>query len=208
MFGRSGLDAGVSAFHKKKWKRARTLLEDPAVKGERLACYHFGMLLWRGLGGPMDREGAVYWFRRAADDGLPAAQDALGVALRVGGGISKDSNAARTLFATAAERGYAPAMVNLATMSEFHEARALMVRAAEAGHTPAMLHVSDMIERAEPTEALAWLYAAVALTGNQGTAKRAKALARELAARDIAAAQARGRALVKRVQQTARENRA
>lgn len=200
MFGaRTPLDAGLDAFSKRNWKRARAHLEDAAMSGERQAEFHLGLLCWRGLGGPQDREGAVYWFRRAADAELPAAQDALAVALRSGAGCERDPEEARRLFMLAAERGYAPAMGNLATMCPPQEAQVWMTRAAESGHAPSMLHLSDFLERRDPVEALAWLYSAAAFAGEDAAAQRAKALARELSAPAIAAAQKRGRDIVKQL---------
>lgn len=200
MFGaRTPLDAGLDAFAKKNWKRARKLLEDAALEGERQADFHLGLLCWRGLGGPQDREGAVYWFRRAADAELPAAQDALAVALRSGSGCERDPEEARRLFTLAAERGYAPAMGKLATMCPPGEAQIWMTRAAESGHAPSMLHLSDFLERRDPVEALAWLYAAAAYGGETAASDRAKALARDLSAPAIAAAQKRGRTITKQL---------
>jgi len=200
MFGaRTPLDAGLDAFAKRNWKRARAQLEDAAMSGERQAEFHLGLLCWRGLGGPQDRQGAVYWFRRAADAELPAAQDALAVALRSGSGCERDPEEARRLFTLAAERGHAPAMANLATMSPPDEAKVWMTRAAECGHAPSMLHLSDFLERRDPVESLAWLYAAAAFAGEDAAAARAKAFARELSAPAIAAAQKRGRAIAKQL---------
>ncbi len=200
MFGaRTSLDAGLDAFSKRNWKKARSLLEDAALNGERQAEFHIGLLCWRGLGGPQDRQGAVYWFRRAADSDLPAAQDALAVALRTGSGCERDPEEARRLFLLAAERGYAPAMGNLATMSPPHEAQVWMTRAAESGHAPSMLHLSDFLERRDPVESLAWLYAAAAFAGEDAASQRAKAFARELSAPAISAAQRRGREITKQL---------
>lgn len=198
MFGaRSGLGAGLRAFAKRNWKQARKHFEEAALLGDRSAEYHLGLLLWRGLGGPQDREGAVYWLRRAADQDMPAAQDALAVAIRSGVGVKQDKEAARELFKAAAQRGYAPAMANLATMCDPVEARRWMTRAAEAGDENSMLNLSDLIEQDEPVEALAWLYCAVSVKGHDGAAERAKALAKTLSAPGISAAQKRGRALAK-----------
>ncbi|MET0181893.1 MAG: hypothetical protein ABW199_03305 [Caulobacterales bacterium] len=196
---RSALDAGLDAFKKRSWKRARKHLEDAALAGERSAEYHFGLLLWRGLGGAQDREGAVYWFRRAAAQELPAAQDALGAALRSGMGAAQDREEAWRLFKLASERGYAPAMANLATMCDPVDARRWMIRAAQTGHEPSMLNLSDLIEQEEPIEALAWLYCAASVKGNETAAMRAKKLARTLSAAGIAIAQKRGRTLAKDV---------
>lgn len=198
LFGeRTALEDGLAAFQRKQWRRARARLEEAALNDERTAAYHLGLLYWRGLGGGRDQQVAVYWFRRAAEAELPAAQDALAVALRSGQGVAQDRDEAKRLFTAAAERGHAPAMVNLATMCPPAEARRWLTRAAETGYEPAILHLSDLIEPHEPGEALAWLYACVALTGHDGATQRAKALARDLSASAIAAAQRRGRSFAK-----------
>jgi hypothetical protein len=56
-------------------------------------------------------------------------------------------------------------------------------------------------------EALSWLYAGVALSGNDAARKRAKALAREMTAAEIDAAQKAGRVYAKDIQQRARDAR-
>ncbi len=191
------LEAALAAFDKGRWKEARKLLAPFVEQSRPLAAYRAGVLLWRGLGGPQDRSGAVTLFKVAADSGSIEALDALGVAFRSGHGVAQDLEGARALFKAAADQGYGPALINLATMSEPVEARLLMRRAAEAGEPLAMLHLSDMLERDAPDEALAWLYAACALTGDEAAAKRAKALARDLPAREIEAAHRRGREIIK-----------
>ncbi len=201
MFGaRSPLDRGLDAFGKKRWKPARAAFDEAALDGDRNAAYHLGLLHWRGLGGPVDRQVAVYWFRRAAEEELPAAQDALAVALRNGWGAEKNIEEARRLFTAAAQRGFAPAMSNLASLCEPGDARRWLTRAAEAGHTPAMRALCDMIEDKEPIEALGWLYAAVALSGDEACVRRAKQLARSVPAAGIAEAQKRGRTLARKAE--------
>jgi len=127
--------------------------------------------------------------------------------VRSGVGAAKDSEQARGLFRAAAGAGDREAMVQLAAMSEPDEARRLLIRAAELGYGPAMLHLSDMIIHSEPVEALSWLYAMVALTADEAARKRANALAREMTASEIDAAQKTGRAYAKGVKQRAREAR-
>jgi len=185
---KSAADLGLEAFSHKQWKRARFYLEEGALAGDRAAAYHMGILLWRGWGGAADPESALYWFRRAAEDQLPAALDALGVALRAGVKGQPDIDLARQCFAKAAEKNYTPAIAHLAEMSQGAAARALLTQAAEAGHVASMLRLADESEDLEPIEALAWLYEAVALSGNEDYLRRAKALAREMVLADIDAA--------------------
>jgi TPR repeat protein len=208
MFGRSKLDRGLDAFEKGDWRRALKLLEDALQDDERAGgFYHLGLLYWRGLGGPREKEAAVECFKRAADGGHSGAETAYGIALRAGSGVNKDVEKARTLFRSAAGAGDRDAMIELATLSEPDDARRWLLRASELGHAPAMMHLSDMLMKRDPVEALSWLYAGVALSGNDAARKRAKALAREMTAAEIDAAQKAGRVYAKDITQRARDAR-
>jgi TPR repeat protein len=201
----SRLDRALDAFERRDWKRARRLLEEtPSEQRRATGDYHLGLLYWRALGGKRDAERAVACFESAASAGHPAAETALGIALHSGVGVAKDNDRARACFRSAAGAGDKDAMVQLATMSEPSDARRWLLRAAEQGHAPAMLHLSDMIMRDEPIEALSWLYAAVALSANEPARKRAGALAKEMTAAEIEAAQRAGRVYAKDIQQRAR----
>lgn len=195
------LDKALTAFKRQNWKRARRLLEQadvehPTATGD----YHLGLLEWRGLGGPRDARAAVDCFARAAEAGYPAAQTAYGVALRAGVGVAKDLEGARELFRLAASAGDAEAMTQLAMMSDQDEARNYLVRASELGHPSAMLHLSNLLMQEDPVEAMAWLYASVTVSGDDSCRKRAAALAREMSAREIEAAQRAGRIYAKDIQ--------
>lgn len=206
--GKSTLDRGLDAFERGEWKRARRLLEEALQEDERtIGFYHLGLLYWRGLGGPREVEGAVDCFARAAEYGYPAAQTAYGMALRSGAGVRKDVEAARALFREAAGAGDGAAMVELATLSEPDDARYWMLRASEIGHAPAMSHYADLLMARDPIEALAWLYCAAAVSGEDAPRKRAAALAREMSAKEIDAAQKAGRAYAKKVKGTGRERK-
>jgi TPR repeat protein len=202
------LHRGLDAFDRRAWKRARRLIEDALQEEPRATgFYHLGLLYWRGLGGPADKAAAADCFARAAEDGLPGAQTAYGIALRSGAGVAKDTEAAYVQFRSAAGAGDCAAMVQLATMSGPQDARRWLLRASELGHAPAMLHLADMLMRADPIEALSWLYASVALSGDDAARKRANALAEEMSAAEIDAAQKAGRAYAKDITQRAREMR-
>jgi TPR repeat protein len=208
MFGRSKLDRGLDAFEKGDWRRARKLLEDALQDDERAGgFYHLGLLYWRGLGGPREKEAAVECFKRAADGGHSGAETAYGIALRAGSGVNKDVEKARTLFRSAAGAGDRDAMIELATLSEPDDARRWLLRASELGHAPAMMHLSDMLMKRDPVEALSWLYAGVALSGNDAARMRAKARAREMTAAENDAAQNPGRVNDKYITQRARDAR-
>lgn len=204
-FGASKLDRALDAFERRDWRRARRLLEQTGPQDRRAAHdYYLGVLYWRGLGGKRDAEAAAACFARAAESRLPAAETAYGIALRSGVGVEKDSERAREAFRSAAGAGDRDAMVQLATMSEPPDARRWLLRAAELGHAPAMRHLSDMIMTEEPIEALTWLYASVALSADEAARKRAGALAHQMTAAEIDAAQRAGRVYAKDILQRAR----
>ena len=62
-----------------------------------------------GQGTPQSYEDAVVWFRKAAEQGNPAAQFNLGVAYAGGTGVPQSSEEARKWFQKAADQGFAPA---------------------------------------------------------------------------------------------------
>jgi len=206
MFRRvSKLDKGLDAFDRREWRRARRLLEESLREEDRaMGRYRLGILYWRGLGGKPDKALAVQHFARAAEDGLPGAQTAYGIALRSGVGAAKDVDRAREQFRAAAGAQDGEAMVQLATLSEPEEARYWLLRGAENGYPPAMVHLADMMMQRDPIDALSWLYVAVSLSGDDAARKRAAALARELTAKEISAAQRTGRLYAKEIQQRAR----
>ena len=180
---KSALDRGLDAFERRDWKRARKHLEEALQREERaVGHYHLGLLYWRGLGGPREVEAGADCFARAAAQAYPAAQTAYAMALRAGVGVKRDVETARTLFRDAAGAGDSTAMIELATLSPPDDARYWMLRASEMGATSAMAYYADMIMAQDPTEALAWLYAAAALSGEDSARKRAAALAREMSA--------------------------
>jgi TPR repeat protein len=198
--GRSKLDRGLDAFERGEWKRARRLLEEALQDEERaVGHYHLGVLYWRGLGGETDKRAAVDCFARAAGDGLPRAQTAYGIALRSGVGTAKNIDMALQHFRSAAGAGDGEAMVQLATMSEPDEARHWLQRTCELGYAPGMLHYADALMDRDPVAALSWLYASVAVSGDDAARKRAAALAREMSASEIDAAQKAGRAYAKEI---------
>jgi len=206
MFRRiSHLDRGLDAFERRQWRRARRRLEEALEEEDRaIARYHLGLLYWRGLGGKSDKPAAVVHFAHAAEDGLPGAQTAYGIALRSGVGVRKDVELAREQFRAAAGAQDGEAMVQLATLSDSDEARYWLLRASEIGYTPAMPLLADLLIERDPVDALAWLYAAVSLAGANGARKRARQLARGLTAKEIDTAQKSGRLYVKEIQQRGR----
>jgi uncharacterized protein len=196
----SKVDRALDAFSHRSWRAARRLLEQASPHQRRAAGdYHLGLLYWRGLGGKPDAAAAVECFARAAEQGHAAAQTAHGVALQSGVGVAKNPEAALACFRSAAGAGDCDAMVHLAALSEPDETKRLLFRAAEHGHPGAMRQLADMTMRDDPVEALSWLYADVALSGDEAALRRAAALALEMRADEISAAQKVGRAVAKKI---------
>ena len=206
MFRRvSKLDKGLDAFERGDWRRARRLLEESLAEEDRaMGRYHLGLIYWRGLSCKQNKDLAVEHFARAADDGLPAAQTAYGIALRSGVGVARDLEQARDQFRAAAGAQDGEAMVQLAALSEPEEARYWLLRGAENGYPPAMLDLADILMERDPIEALAWLYTAVSLAGGDAARKRAARFARELTAKEIDTAQKTGRLYAKEIKQRSR----
>ena len=193
--GKSVLEKGLDAFAQRNWKRARQLLQDaaldaPSPNGD----YHLALLLWRGLGGPREADGAVDLFKRAAREGHVAAQTAFGLALAAGAGVKQDLDEARKVLRAAAGGDDVEAMFQLAQLSGPEEARRWLERAAELGSPAAMMLLSDLLVAEEPVQALAWIYAGAALSPDDALRKRAAAIAHEMTAVEIDAAQRAGRA--------------
>jgi hypothetical protein len=72
-----------------------------------------------GRGVPQDYAQAVAWYRKAAEQGFPFAQNALGVLLSEGNGVSKDEAEAATWYRRAAEQGDTSAQFNLGVSYQF-----------------------------------------------------------------------------------------
>lgn len=199
--GQSRLDRALDAFSRRSWREARRLFEQCTPTQRRASGdYHLGLLYWRGLGGKRDQAIAVECFARAAEQGHAAAQTAYGVALRSGVGVKQDDDAALGCFRSAAGAGNCDAMVHLAATSEPGHARRLLLRASELGHPPAMCKLADVLMGEDPVEALAWLYTAVALSGDEDARKRAARLASEMTADEIGTAQRAGRVQAKAIE--------
>jgi hypothetical protein len=64
-----------------------------------------------------------------------------------------------------------------------------------------------MLMERDPVDALSWLYAGVMLSGDETARKRASALAKQMSAAEIDAAQKAGRAYAKNIQRLGRERR-
>jgi uncharacterized protein len=133
--------------------------------------YALGMMKFHGIGVPKNNKDAVYWFRKAAENGHAAAQNALGYRLYNGLGVSKDINEATFWYRKSAEQGYPAAQHSLGNKynageggvpQDKKEAVSWYLKAATKGYSKAQAslgiayYVGSGV-RQDYTEALAWL---------------------------------------------------
>jgi TPR repeat protein len=74
------------------------------------AQYWYGRLLSEGRGVPRDDKEAAIWFQRAAEAGMPEAQQALAQVYAAGRGVPRDQELAKKWMLRAAEKGLATSM--------------------------------------------------------------------------------------------------
>jgi len=195
------LDLGREAARNGRFDSARRAFEAAADRGDREGFFELGLLYWYGHGVPRSLEKAAALIRMAAEQNLPDAQHQLALIL-----WPTDKSEAETWLLKAAEAGHAPAMTRLAELFGNRDpkaARVLLQRAAATGHPPAMIgfgHVlsSGMGGQADPVEGMAWLYAAVALTGDKQVEQDIRAMTHALNARQISAAQKCGKDIARK----------
>lgn len=90
------------------------VLIEQAKGGDGMAQLNLGLAYANALGGlPTDDDQAAYWFRKAAEQGYPEAQYALGNLYAEGRGVPQDDTEAVRWFREAAEQGHAAAQVSL-----------------------------------------------------------------------------------------------
>ena len=88
----------------------------PPNRASKAAQHNLAVMLFRGDGVERDPEAAVEWYRKAAEQGLPEAQTALGDLYARGIGVAADPEAARAWYEKAAAQGHAPAQAKLAAL--------------------------------------------------------------------------------------------
>jgi TPR repeat protein len=118
-----------------------------ASASSRRAMYQLG----RAYAANRQMPDAIAAWRKAADKGSTSAMVELGVLLATGAGVAKDEEAARKLFARAAEAGNPRGVTNLAALdssigasSDPAKARALLARAAQTNSAEAQYQLGLM----------------------------------------------------------------
>ncbi len=136
-----------------------------ARHGEPMAQYWAGYVYQHGLGVSVDPDEALRWYEASADQGNTKAMYNLGVGFAQGWTGAKDTPEAARWFARAARLGFVDAQFNLAVLYERGE-----------GLPPSL------------TDAYKW-YSVAAANGDAESKKRLDAIATQLDADDLAAAQ-------------------
>jgi ankyrin repeat protein len=101
------LEEGVSAFQRKDYPRALTLLRPLAEQGNAIAQLRLADMLMFGNGVPPSAADAARWVRIAADQGNAEAQFKAGILYLNGNGVASDQAMAIKLLRASADQGYA-----------------------------------------------------------------------------------------------------
>ena len=75
----SNYDAGLAAYHRGHYEVAMYDFESRAIKGDPVAQFCLGFMYKHGKGVPHNREKAIAWYTKAAEQGYAPAQNDLGV---------------------------------------------------------------------------------------------------------------------------------
>ena len=143
---------------KESWETLRLLIQFPrAWSGEPDGQCSLGVMYAKGEGVAQDYAEAVKWFRRAAEQGLAAAQNNLGASYDKGEGVAQDYAEAVKWYRRAAEQGLAAAQNNLGGMydkgdgvvQDYAEAGKWYRLAAEQGLAEAQLNLGLMYYKGE-----------------------------------------------------------
>ena len=160
-----------------------------------------GLKYLSGDGIPKDEHEAATWIARAAEAGDPTAQSWLGTLYQRGKGVTADPIVAFSWFEKAAEAGNRRAMHNLAIAYaqgsgvelNYFEAARWFARAADLGYVDSAFNLAVLYERGDGVpqsliDAYKW-YAIAAAAGDTESRTRMSAIANELSADDLAAAE-------------------
>jgi TPR repeat protein len=144
---------------------------------------------------------AARWLSRAAAQGDAVAENALGALYQNGRGVSADLTKAARLYEAAAAQGNRHAMSNLAVLyagaggeaKDMSEAARWFERSASLGYVDAQFNLAVLYERGDGVpqnllDAYKW-YAIAARSGDAVAGTRADAIATQISADELAAAQ-------------------
>ncbi|WP_243375508.1 hypothetical protein [Microvirga solisilvae] len=177
-------------------------LRQAALAGDASAIYDIAARASEGRGMPQDMILAIHLYERAAQAGLPPAQERLAMLMEKGIGIGRDPKQAVTWYERAAQGGNVRAMHNLATLlasgwngkPDYAAALRWYGEAAEAGLRDSQFNMGVLLARGIGTKpdlpkAYKW-FAIVAAQGDADAAKKRDELAGRMNATDLSAAKA------------------
>jgi TPR repeat protein len=172
-----------------------------AANGNGKAQLLIGLKYLKGEDGPKKPQAAAEWIGRAAQRGEAMAQYWAGYVYQHGIGVSADQDEAMHWYEAAADQGNTKAMYNLgvgyaqgwAGARDVPEASRWFTRAARLGFVDAQFNLAVLYERGQGvpsslSDAYKW-YAIAARNGDTESKKRLAAIATQLDADDLAAAQ-------------------
>jgi len=109
---------GVAAFQRGDYQTAIKNWMPLAEKDDGEAQRNIGIMFQQGLGVPQSDVDAVYWYRRAAENGHARAQQNLGLMYEQGAGVPLNYTEAAKWYRMAARGGNMLAKLNLGVMLE------------------------------------------------------------------------------------------
>jgi len=186
-------------------------LRAKADSGEAQAQADLGAAYAKGEGVKQSYTEAAKWYLKAAEQGNPSAQNALGELYEAGQGVGKNSyDEAAKWYRRAADQGFASAQYNLAALYVMGngvprsnaDAAKWYIQAAEGGNKLAQYNVGmryyeGNILAKDPVEAYKWLTLAAA-QGVEDAAKAKTDLKSQMKRQDISEAENRVRNFVVR----------
>jgi len=110
------LEEGKTAFLKKEYQKAFSLLLPLAESGDAFAQTNIGYMLSQGLGVAKNEKEAIKWYETAALKGDSNAQYNIGSMCETGRGIKQDYKKAMEWYSKSAEQGNEFAQANLGSL--------------------------------------------------------------------------------------------
>ena len=171
-----GYDEGMRAYNAGDLAKALEIWGPVAENGDAVAQYSLGKLLENGGAGvPRDEVAAAKWYQRSASQGIPAAQNNLGLMYAQGRGVPQDVARAAKFWRDAGAKDHLIAQFNLGlayfrgegVAEDRVEALRWFRRAGELGLADAQYALGQLIRmglagEADDAEALHWYQLAAA----------------------------------------------
>ena len=112
------VDKGKRFLWEKNYEAAYPEFYDVAVLGDMDAQFYLGVMYERGRGVAQDYQQALYWYRKAADQGSPIAQNYLGDMYENGQGVAQDYQKALYWYRKSADQDEKVGQFSLGSMYE------------------------------------------------------------------------------------------